>query len=43
MPSSDVQEATELLEKSMIEGMKIVSPNVKISVDISVGDSWLKV
>lgn len=43
VPSSDVQEAKELLEKSMIEGMKIVSPNVKISVDIAVGDSWLKV
>jgi DNA polymerase I-like protein with 3'-5' exonuclease and polymerase domains len=42
VPSGDVEQARTLLEKSMVEGMKTVSPNVNISVDIAVGDSWIK-
>jgi DNA polymerase I-like protein with 3'-5' exonuclease and polymerase domains len=42
VPSNDVEQARTLLEKSMVEGMKTVSPNVNISVDIAVGDSWIK-
>lgn len=42
VPEKEVEEAKEVLCKSMVEGMKKIVPNVTIKVESFIGDNWCK-